>query len=834
MPYTHYSSASGYCKCPSADWFQTVYKQDYGSKGNLYDILFDKNEGGLKPPSGAKSSWRFMINPDSSYRLVYVQYTTRADRINVPLIRSDGSVDKSGHNDDGVDFYMYHHDSNEVDSDYLKNGYKVIGIGIADKDPNPGAELTDEQIEKLNDRCKDIWNNAKNEGNVYADKVIHKSDEEEQKEWFKGSAADLEYSYMTENSELTPGYPVVVSVNGEVLDDTDYDEYSKDNVIIVGLHADYLEKLPVGNYNLTSRFNNGTSGYEEEQPPVVITSFDVKQKELTVYAKKDGKYVNCDPSFLTAGKELSLVAKNAVGEEVSVTWSSSDDRIAKVDPEGKVTALAGGAATITATEVETGMTANMILNVLSVAKSVKIHAEKTQVVAGSSVTLTVSDEPEETTAGFTWSVDGDKDDPVAVISVSPDTRTATVVGMKEGSAKIRVSANGNAEATDEISMEVTSSASKDFTISGKGGAKDVAIGKSLPMVINWPNGKPKDSAVTWSVRNIDGVATISKSGVLKGTSEGRVVVEAVSKADSRKTASAEIQVYVPVQKVALNTSKGTVSKADRSNALDLYVSITGVSGRSATGVSFGEKPKVTYSVDSKYADDIELVQTGNTAVIKAKKSAALAKNIPVTATVEAYNGYKKSLTCKVSIVASNPLKSMKLSKTSMTLRVGDTAKLDAILNPLNPDGNTVVKWTSDDTDIITVDNNGNIKAVGAGDAVIMAKTVQYVTKGAKSEPLKVRCKIKVKPRMSLAITTPSDTKLVVGKKLSIKTKWPDGKPSNSKIKWSVTSISGKATIDQKGVLTGQSEGTVIVKAVSEAVPSLSAAVYINITEGKTK
>lgn len=834
MPYTHYNSGGGYCKCPSADWFQTVYKQDYGNKGTLYDILFDKDEGNLKPPSGAKSSWRFMINPDSSYRLVYDQYTTRADRINVPLIRTDGSVDKSGHNDDGVDFYMYHHDSNEIDTDYSKNGYRVIGIGIADKDPNPGTELTNEQVEKLNERCRDIWNNAKNEGNVYADNVIHKSDEEEQKEWFKGSAADLEYSYTTDNGELTPGYPVEVTVNGEVLDKTDYDEYSDENAIIVGLHADYLEGLPVGSYTLTSRFNNGMSGYEEEQPPVVITSFDVKQKDLTTYGKKDGKYVNCNPSIMIAGEELSLVARNAVGEEESVTWSCSAPNVALVTTEGKVTALAGGEATITATAAGTGMTASMHLTVLSVAQSVKIQADKTQVTVGKSIDLTVSDEPEGTTAGFTWSVDGDKDDPVAVINVSQDTKTATVIGRKEGTAKIRVTANGNDKATDEISIEVTSSASKDFTIEGKGGSKEVALGKTLSMTVNWTSGKPKDSKVTWNVRNIDGAATINKSGVLKGTSEGKIVVEAVSNADPSKTASAEIQVYVPVQKAALNTTKGTVSKADRANALNLYMIITGTSGKSATGVNFGEEPKVTYALDSKYADDIELDVTGNTARIKAKKGAALAKNIPVTVTVEAYNGYKKSFTCKVSIVASNPLKSMKLSKTSMTLRVGDKAKLDAILNPLNPDGNTGVKWISDDPDVVTVDENGNITAVSAGDAVITAKTLQNVKKGTKSEPLKVRCKIKVKPRMSLAITTPNDTKLEAGKKLTIKTKWPEGKPSNPKIKWSVTKISGKATIDQKGVLTGQSEGTVIVKAVSEADSSLSSAVYINIVEGKSK
>ena len=104
-----------------------------------------------------------------------------------------------------------------------------------------------------------------------------------------------------------------------------------------------------------------------------------------------------------------------------------------------------------------------------------------------------------------------------------------------------------------------------------------------------------------------------------------------------------------------------------------------------------------------------------------------------------------------------------------------------------------------------------------------------MTKGKKTEPLVVKCKVKVKAAITLSITTKDDTELAVGKKLSIKTKWPNGKPSNSKIRWSVSNIEGKATIDQKGALTGVSAGRVAVKAVSEADPSVVAVVFINIT-----
>ena len=46
---------------------------------------------------------------------------------------------------------------------------------------------------------------------------------------------------------------------------------------------------------------------------------------------------------------------------VSVTWASSDDRTARVDEEGLVTAVAGGAATITATAGEASGTTEIMV-----------------------------------------------------------------------------------------------------------------------------------------------------------------------------------------------------------------------------------------------------------------------------------------------------------------------------------------------------------------------------------------------------------------------------------------------------------------------------------------
>lgn len=64
---------------------------------------------------------------------------------------------------------------------------------------------------------------------------------------------------------------------------------------------------------------------------------------------------------------------------------------------------------------------------------------------------------------------------------------------------------------------------------------------------------------------------------------------------------------------------------------------------------------------------------------------------------------------------------VKLNATSKSMTVNTTDKLVATIEPSNASDKTVT-WSSDNTNVITVDKNGNIKAVGLGEATITVKT----------------------------------------------------------------------------------------------------------------
>ena len=69
---------------------------------------------------------------------------------------------------------------------------------------------------------------------------------------------------------------------------------------------------------------------------------------------------------------------------------------------------------------------------------------------------------------------------------------------------------------------------------------------------------------------------------------------------------------------------------------------------------------------------------------------------------------------------------VKLNKTSLTISKGKTAELSATLEPADTT-DTIVSWTSSDEKVATVDENGVVTAVSAGNTVIEVRTTNDLT-----------------------------------------------------------------------------------------------------------
>ena len=96
--------------------------------------------------------------------------------------------------------------------------------------------------------------------------------------------------------------------------------------------------------------------------------------------------------------------------------------------------------------------------------------------------------------------------------------------------------------------------------------------------------------------------------------------------------------------------------------------------------------------------------------------------------VSSYNGLRESAKSNVITVKTSaiPVQSITLAIDKTALEVGGTAKVTVTITPANEtDGVAVL--SSSNTDVATVDSDGNVSAVGAGTADITAKIGEKVS-----------------------------------------------------------------------------------------------------------
>lgn len=105
-------------------------------------------------------------------------------------------------------------------------------------------------------------------------------------------------------------------------------------------------------------------------------------------------------------------------------------------------------------------------------------------------------------------------------------------------------------------------------------------------------------------------------------------------------------------------------------------------------------------------------------------------------TVRTSNG--KTASCTVTATKPNvAVTSIKVTPSLYTINVGDKYKLTATISPSNATDKSII-WSSDNTNVVCVDNNGNITGVSSGSAIVTAKT-----SNGKTATCSITCKAKI-------------------------------------------------------------------------------------------
>lgn len=145
------------------------------------------------------------------------------------------------------------------------------------------------------------------------------------------------------------------------------------------------------------------------------------------------------------GSTIKLTAKKKYSESYNkVTWKSSDDSIASVDKNGKVSVKQAGDVTITATLSVSGKKAEYKIKGYIAAESLTTDAESYQLKVGETAKINITVSPVESTEEIEW-ISSDED----IVIVSSD---GTIEGIDVGEAEITAITESGAEVT--VTVEV--------------------------------------------------------------------------------------------------------------------------------------------------------------------------------------------------------------------------------------------------------------------------------------------------------------------------------------------------------------------------------------------
>lgn len=310
-------------------------------------------------------------------------------------------------------------------------------------------------------------------------------------------------------------------------------------------------------------------------------------------------------------------------------------------------------------------------------------------------------------------------------------------------------------------------------------------GKEETLIVNITPENATDKNVTWISDN-KSIATVNSEGKVTAIKSGttNIVVKSIDGKHSTKCKIKVIAKTIAIKEISLN--KNTLSLVTGSSE-SLIVSFI---PNNATNkqVQWSSSNTKVVTVDQK--GKVTAISQGE-----------------ATVTVSTLDGDIQN-SCKVNV--SNkiiPVTGLELNFRELSMYVNNTETLFVTVYPSNATEQSVI-WTSDNTDIVSIDENGNIKALKEGSATITAMIKGY--------DFSANCKINVSlPVIRVTGVTLNQTKLEMytGKKMKLNAIITPESASNKNVRWT-SSNDDIATISSTGEVYAIQSGSVIITATT--------------------
>ena len=372
----------------------------------------------------------------------------------------------------------------------------------------------------------------------------------------------------------------------------------------------------------------------------------------------------------------------------TVKWTSGNDKIATVDADGVVAAIAVGETTITATAADgSGISATCKIKVTPrLVTSIELGKEELTLEKTFTAQLVATVLPEDADdRNVVWSSGNEE---VATVD-----ETGLITALKVGEASITATANDGSGVTATCVVTVTPKLAESISLNETELTLERTATAQLTATV-LPE-TADDRSVTWSSGNT-AVAKVDEYGMVTAVGLGETVITAITDDGTDLTATCFVKVTPKLVK-SLSLSETELS------------------------IENGSSAQLTAIISPQDADDGSVAWTSNNtmaATVDATGQVTATGVGTAVITVSTNDGSNFSATCTVTVTPKE-VAHISFDKTTLTLYVNESSQITATVLPDDADDRRLI-WSSGDVDIARVSSNGEVTAVGVGETEITA------------------------------------------------------------------------------------------------------------------
>lgn len=315
-------------------------------------------------------------------------------------------------------------------------------------------------------------------------------------------------------------------------------------------------------------------------------------------------------------------------------------------------------------------------------------------------------------------------------------------------------------------------------------------GESASLVATVSPADATDKSLKWGTSDAN-VAIVGADGKITAVGNGEATVF-VASSDGGFTAYCNVTVCTPVSSITVNPGEYTLE---------------------SIGSSFTVEP-VIYPEDATEKSVVWTSSDPKIATVSSDGSVTAVGPGTVVITATTVDG---SFSSKCVVTVNSPAQHVDLNKSTLSIVEGTTSKLSATVYPLNSTQRTL-SWTSSDSNVASVDQQGNITAVKAGTATITVSVAAGVA---------ATCEVTVVSKMSAITLNETSKTLEPLQSFQLSASVVPEDASHSELSWT-SSDPSVAAVDGTGKVTALKPGNALITVSVEEGFSKTCMVIVEI------